>query len=82
MPMIVHALRRRWGVAFARANAQLLLDRFAFIGRGAHAAAERSVDAGHLRPMPPDDDTCYAGPLLGRGAAYAATLRWTRSCFE
>eukprot|EP00973_Karenia_brevis_P040023 5526696-Karenia_brevis.AAC.1 len=29
------ALRRRWGLAAARANAQLLLDRLGSVGRGA-----------------------------------------------
>ena len=45
MPSLVYALRRRWGVAFTRANAQLLLDRLAFVGRGASAAMDRRVGA-------------------------------------
>eukprot|EP00973_Karenia_brevis_P080207 11126075-Karenia_brevis.AAC.1 len=35
------ALRRRWGLAAARANAMLLLDRLRYVGRGAMAADGR-----------------------------------------
>ena len=34
-------MQRRWGIMAARANAQLLLDRLAFVGRGAGAAISR-----------------------------------------
>ena len=39
--IILGCLQRRWGILAARANAQLLLDRLAFVGRGAGAAASR-----------------------------------------
>eukprot|EP00973_Karenia_brevis_P057930 8064201-Karenia_brevis.AAC.1 len=39
------ALQRRWGLAAARANAQLLLDRLAYVGRGAGPAAARRAAA-------------------------------------
>ena len=45
LPVLVHALRRRWGMTFARANAQLLLDRLAFVGWGAQAAQDRRMGA-------------------------------------
>ena len=38
---LIAALQRRWGLVAVRANAQLLLDRLAYVGRGAMAAAER-----------------------------------------
>eukprot|EP00973_Karenia_brevis_P081987 11366875-Karenia_brevis.AAC.1 len=39
------AVQRRWGIAAARANAQLLLDRLGFVGRGAWAADARRMSA-------------------------------------
>lgn len=38
-------LRRRWGLAFWRANARLLLDRLAYVGRGAARAGARRAYA-------------------------------------
>ena len=34
-------LRRRWGLTALRENARLKLERLEYVGRGAHAAAER-----------------------------------------
>eukprot|EP00973_Karenia_brevis_P023117 3183680-Karenia_brevis.AAC.1 len=39
--LLMTALRRRWGITAARANARLLLDRLAYVGRGASAAMAR-----------------------------------------
>ena len=43
--ILIGALQRRWGILAARANAQLLLDRLAFVGRGAGAASSRRAAA-------------------------------------
>jgi len=40
---LLAAMRRRWGVAAARANARLLLTRLGAIGRGAGAAEDRRL---------------------------------------
>eukprot|EP00973_Karenia_brevis_P021938 3017751-Karenia_brevis.AAC.1 len=34
-------LQRQWGIAAARSNAALLLDRLGYVGRSVHAAAGR-----------------------------------------
>eukprot|EP00973_Karenia_brevis_P013536 1838765-Karenia_brevis.AAC.1 len=38
---LLNTLYRRWGIAAARVNADLLLDRLRHVGRGAAVAAER-----------------------------------------
>jgi hypothetical protein len=38
---LVSTLRRRWGITALRANARLLLERLAHVGRGAAIAARR-----------------------------------------
>ena len=43
--VLTRLLRRRWGMAALRANAKLLLDRLAYVGRGAAAAASRRAAA-------------------------------------
>ena len=45
---IISYLLRRWDMTAAKANARLLLDRLAYVGRGATAEAERRV-AGRAR---------------------------------
>ena len=42
---LVWMLRRRWGLTAVRENARLLLDRLAFVGRGAGCAAARRAAA-------------------------------------
>ena len=41
--ILASTLRRRWGMTALRANARLLLDRLAYVGRGATAAAHRRI---------------------------------------
>ena len=41
-------LQRRWGMTVLRENARLKLERLAFVGRGAEAAAHRSLSASTL----------------------------------
>ena len=43
--VLTRLLRRRWGMAALRANARLLLDRLAYVGRGAPEAAARRMEA-------------------------------------
>ena len=45
--VLARMLRRRWGLAALRANACLLLERLAYVGRGAKQASQRR-DAGRL----------------------------------
>ena len=42
---LIGMLIRRWGMAALRANARLLLDRLAHVGRGAAAANDRRASA-------------------------------------
>ena len=42
---LLSALQKKWGVTAARANAQLLLDRLSYVGRGAATAATRRDSA-------------------------------------
>ena len=43
--ILAATLRRRWGMTALRANARLLLDRLAYVGRGATAAAHRRASS-------------------------------------
>ena len=48
---LIWRLRRRWGLTTLRANARLLLDRLALVGRGAAIAADRRRDARRMHSM-------------------------------
>ena len=58
--LLVSMLQRRWGMAALRSNARLLLERLAYVGRGATMAAVRR-DSAHSR------FTRWTTMLAGRG---------------
>ena len=46
--LLAWTLRRRWGMTALRENARLKIERLAFVGRGAQAAADRRLSASTL----------------------------------
>ena len=62
--VILAMFQRRWGVMAARANAQLLLDRPADVGRGACAADARRVAARGTHAARRQRSWLHAGPFL------------------
>ena len=56
---LVGLLLRRWGMTAQKANARLLLDRLAHVGRGSAAAAHRREEARHTLRL-------ASGPRLWR----------------
>lgn len=64
---LVGMLRRWWGMAALRANARLLLDRLAFVGRGAGAAV-RHRETGRLLHLTRSAVRAGHGPKLWQAA--------------
>ena len=65
-------LRRRWGMAALRENARLKLERLEYVGRGAHAAAERRGTASAASAARSRAAAAFAlarGPRARRGFA-------------
>ena len=66
-------LRRRWGMAALRENARLKLERLEYVGRGAHAAAERRGTASAASAARSRAAAAFAlarGPRARRGFAF------------